>query len=216
MRVFAAPLLLACALAPAAAQTPNTPPPAQEGGPGLAVVKHSWSKERINWEADPFGGPNENFDQMRARARNERRVLEARSGGNQIEAGKAEREARADSANIERLRAAKPARYGFLYKFTLRNDGARPVKAVEWDYVFTDAATGQELGRRRFAGGEKIGPGKKKEFAFFIPAPPTRTISADALDRKERVGLAEEVVVIGVLYEDGTVWRPEQEGQRRQ
>ena len=212
MRVFAALLLLACAHA--AAQTPATPPPALREGPGLAVVKHSWSKERIDWEADPFGGPNENFDQMRARARNERRILEAKAGGNQIEASKAEREARADSANMARMRAAKPARYGFLYKVTLRNDGARAVKAVEWDYVFTDAATGQVVGLHQFAGEGKIAPGKKKEFSFFIPSPPARTVSADALNSREREGLAEEVVVVRVLYDDGADWqRPGREGR---
>ena len=203
MRFLSALLFLACSCAAAAAQTPEPQPAA----PGLVVVKHSWSKERINWEGDPFGGPNENFDQMRGRMRNERRVLDAKAGGNQIEVNKAEREARADAANLERVRAKPPARYGFMYRVTLQNGGAKAVRAVEWDYVFTDAATGQEVGRRQFASDEKIAPGKKKEFAFFVSAPPAQTISADALNRKERDGLAEEVVVVRVLYEDGTQWR---------
>ena len=41
---------------------------------GVEVVKSSWSKIRIGWERDPFGGPLENFDEMRSRVRNERRV----------------------------------------------------------------------------------------------------------------------------------------------
>jgi hypothetical protein len=201
-------LLLACACASAGAQSPPAPAtPSAAAEPGLAVVKFSWSKERLNWEGDPFGGPNENFDQMRGRVRSERRVLEAKAGGNQIEVNKAEREARADAANVERLRAKPPARYGFLYKLTVRNDGARAVTAVDWDYVFTDAATREELGRHRFASEERIAPGRKKEFAFFVPSPPTQTISADALNRREREGLAEGVVLVRVLYEDGAVWR---------
>lgn len=206
MRVLTTLLFLACAFAPAPARA-QAPPAAAAAPPDLAVVKYGWSKERINWEGDPFGGPNENFDQMRVRVRNEKRILDAKGGGNQIELNRVEREARADSANIERLRAQPHARYGFMYKLTLRNNGARAVREVEWDYVFTDAATGQELGRHQFAGAEKIGPGKKREFSYFIPSPPTRTVSADALNRKEREGLAEQVVVVRVLYEDGTVWQ---------
>ena len=38
----------------------------------LEVVKFNWAKERIGWERDPFGGPIENFDETRARQRNER------------------------------------------------------------------------------------------------------------------------------------------------
>src|SRR3954464_1880816 len=119
MRALFALLFLACSCAAAFAQTPEPPPVADAHG--LAVVKHSWSKERLNWEGDPFGGPNENFDQMRVRMRNEKRILDAKAaGGNQVELNKVEREARADSANIERMRAKGPARYGFLYKTTLR------------------------------------------------------------------------------------------------
>ncbi len=204
MRVMFALLFLACSCA-AFAQTRESPPTADAHG--LAVVKYSWSKERLNWEGDPFGGPNENFDQMRVRMRNEKRILDAKSaGGNQVELNKVEREARADSANIERMRAKGPARYGFLYKATLRNGGARAVKSVDWDYVFTDAATGEELGRHEFTGEGRIGPGKSKEFSFFIPRPPTLRVSAYALDKKERDGLNEQVVLVRILYEDGAVW----------
>ena len=41
---------------------------------GVEVVKASWSKIRIGWERDPFSGPLENFDEMRSRVRNERRI----------------------------------------------------------------------------------------------------------------------------------------------
>src|ERR1044071_3993965 len=207
MRVLTALLLLACTFAPARAQEEAQGPRPAADPPDLAVVKFGWSKERLNWERDPFGGPNESFDQMRVRMRNEKRILDAKAGGSSIELNKVEREARADSANIERMRAEPPARYGFMYKLTLQNNGARAVKEVEWDYVFTDAATGQEVGRHQFAGGEKIAPGKKREFSYFIPSPPARTVSAQALNRKEREGLAERVVLVRVLYEDGTVWQ---------
>ena len=52
--------------------------------PGVEVLKSSWSKIRIGWERDPFSGPLENFDEMRSRARNERRVA---VGGGERAAG---------------------------------------------------------------------------------------------------------------------------------
>jgi hypothetical protein len=208
MRLLTALLFLACTSAYAPAQTASPPPPQAAEEHSLAVVKYGWSKERLNWEGDPFGGPNENFDQMRVRVRNEKRILDAKAGGSSIELNKVEREARADAANIERIRAKAPARYGFVYKVTLENKGGRAVREVDWDYVFLDAATRQELGRHQFTSGAKLAPGKRKEFSFFLPSPPTQTISADALNRKEREGLAEEIVVVRVLYEDGTVWKP--------
>lgn len=175
----------------------------------LVVLKYSWSKERLNWEGDPFGGPNENFDQLRVRMRNEKRIMDAKNGGNQVELNKVEREARADSANIERIRAQTPARYGFLYKTSFRNTGGKTIRGMDWDYVFSDAATNQVIGRIELGSDQKIEPGKKKDFAFFIPTPPTRTISVHALNGKERQGLTEQVVLMRVVYADGSVWQRE-------
>ena len=196
-------LLFLCPCAAARAQAAPAGG-ASQGPPDLSVVKYSWSKERINWEGDPFGGPVESFDDMRRRRADERRVERARAAGNIGEANKVEREMR--SEQVIKSRAPAPPRYAFLYKATVRNAGGRTVKELDWDYVFFDAATGQELGRRMFASDEKIGPGKSKELSFTISSPPTQRISAQALDRREREGLSEQVVIVRILYDDGTVW----------
>jgi hypothetical protein len=172
---------------------------------GLSVVKFSWGKERVNWERDPFGGPIENFDEMRVRARNEKRIDDAKRGGS-AEVDRIKREARADSVILERARQKGPPRYGFRYKVSVRNDSAKAVKELDWDYVFNDAATNEELGRHQFTSAERLAPGKSKEFSFFIPTPPALRISAYALDKKERDGLNEQIIIVRILYEDGTVW----------
>ena len=212
MRVSSALLFLACAFAPAPAQTqaPAPPPPSQQQAapPDLAVVKFGWSKERINWERDPFGGPVENFDEMRVRARNEKRIDDAKRGGGSPDVDRIRREARADSAILQAARNSRgPARYGFRYKVSVKNEGAKAVREIDWDYVFNDAATHEELGRHQFTSAERVGPGKGREFSFFIPTPPALRVSAHDLGRKERDGLEERVVVVRVLYEDGTEWR---------
>ena len=196
--------LAALAAAVVCAQT-RQPAAPQSGAPGVAVVKFGWDKERVNWERDPFGGPVENFEEMRVRARNEKRIDDAKRGGGG-DVDRIRREARADAALLELARRKGPPRYGFRYKLSVRNDGAKAVKELDWDYVFTDAATGEELGRHEFTSEGRIGPGKSKEFSFFIPRPPTLRVSAYALDKKERDGLGEQIVLVRILYEDGAVW----------
>jgi len=186
--------------AAAAAQSPATP-----ATPGVVVVKHTWSKERINWESDPFGGPVENFDDVRRRQADQRRIERARASGNTAEAAKVEREMR--SEQVIKARPPAPPRYAFLYKISVRNEGAKAVKEFDLDYVFTDAMTGEQVGRREFTGVEKIAPGKGKELSFMTPAAPAQRISVYALDKKERAGLNEQVVIVRVLYEDGTEWK---------
>jgi hypothetical protein len=189
------------------AQTQQQPaPPRADASGGVAVVKFGWEKERVNWERDPFGGPVENFEEMRVRARNEKRIDDAKRGGGQ-DVDRIRREARADSALLEIARQKGPPRYGFRYKLSVHNDGAKAVKELDWDYVFTDAATGDEIGRHKFTSEGRVSPGKAREFSFFIPNPPTLRVSAYALDKNERASLGEQIVLVRILYEDGTTWQ---------
>lgn len=202
-------LLLASFAAAADAQSPavaaaNADAPAPSAS-GVEVIKYSWSKDRIAWESDPFGGAVESFDDIRRRNADVRRIERARATGNAAEAAKIEREMR--SEQVIKSRPPKPPRYAFTYKLSVRNTGQKAIKEIDWDYVFFDAATGQELDRREFTGVEKIAPGKSKELVFLVGTPPTNKISAHALGKNERTGLREEVVLVRVLYEDGTVWQ---------
>jgi hypothetical protein len=182
--------------------------PTQSAATELEVVKFSWSKERLNWQQNPFGGPNENFHEMQFRSRSEKRVSDAKRGGNSAEISKAEKEAKADAAIIQAQRQdAGPPRYGFIYKTTVKNSSLKKIKEIDWDYVFFDAITGEELGRREFSSVSSIAPGKSKELSFMVPTPPTKRISVYSLDRKERAGIQEQIVIVRIIYEDDTVWQ---------
>ncbi|MDQ2920961.1 MAG: DUF2393 domain-containing protein [Acidobacteriota bacterium] len=172
----------------------------------VVVLKFSWNRERIGWEKDPFSGPLENFDEMRARSRNERRILDAKKGGSSIEVDKLKREARADEAIIAKQHQNTRARYGFVYKVSLKNSGSKPIKSIDWDYVFFDTPTRNERGRRQFTSEEKIAPGKTREMRFFIPSPPTQAISVSSLNKNERQGLGESVLIVRIEYSDGSIW----------
>lgn len=174
---------------------------------GLEVVRFGWSKERIGWQNDPFRGPIENFDEMRARTRNEKRISDAKRGGGSADADRIRREARADAANIATQHKNTPSRYVFIYKTTVRNFSNKTIKSIDWDYIFVDGATETELGRQQFTSEEKIGAGKSKELSVTITKPPTQTISLTALNNNERDGLIGHVIVVRVDYADGTSWQ---------
>jgi hypothetical protein len=174
--------------------------------PEIELVKFSWSKERLNWERNPFGGPNENFHQMQFRSRSEKRVSDAKRS-NSAEISKLEKEAKADAVIVESAnQTTAPPRYYFMYRASMKNLSTREIKEIDWDYVFLDALTGDELDRRQFTSVQNIGPGKQKELVFSLATPPTRRISVNALDRKERAGIGERVVIVRVTYADGSVW----------
>jgi hypothetical protein len=203
MKVYA--LLLSLLVVPIAsnAQTssPSTTPSEVE------VVKFSWSKERLNWEQNPFNGPNENFHEMQYRARAEKRVSDAKKSGTAGQQSSAERDLKVDAAIVQAGRQRTgPARYYFIYKASLKNSSTRQIDEIDWDYVFIDSATGLELGRHQFTSTKAIPPGKSKEVSFMLSAPPTKRISVYALDKQERSGIADKVVVVRVKYSDGSVW----------
>jgi hypothetical protein len=167
---------------------------------GVEVIKSSWSKVRIGWERDPFAGPLENFDEMRARARNERRV--AQGGGE-----RAKREAKADEANLEKQRQKNPPKYYFVYKAKIKNTHTAAITQIDWDHVFYERGTDNEMGRQEFTSDEQIGPGKTKEVTVTITSPPTRTVSVTSLNLEERDRLTEKIIIIRVKYADGYIWQ---------
>ena len=189
------------------AQVANAQTTASESA-DVQLVKFSWSKERLNWEGNPFGGPNGNFHEMQFRARAEKRITDAKRS-NSPEASKIEKEAKADIAIVEASnnKPSKPPRYYFFYRASVKNVSAKAITEIDWDYVFFDSATGDELDRRQFTSVHNIGPGKQKELVFQLPTPPTRRISVHALDKKERSGIDERVVIVRVKYADGSEWQ---------
>ena len=130
--------------------------------PDVKVVKYSWSKERVGWERDPFSGPIENFDEMRVRTRNEKRIMDTKRGGSSVETGKAERDALTDQALTSAIHNAPPARYGFAYKVSFQNTGSKEITALDWDYVFYDLNSEEELGRREFGSERKDRSGENQ------------------------------------------------------
>lgn len=158
--------------------------------PDLQIVKYSWSKDRIDWERDLT--PAESYRETTYRIRNERRTgtpLEERDKISNREAQKEQ---------------TKPPRYAFTYKLKVNNTGTKTIKEIDWDYIFTDETTGEELGRREFTSVEKIGPGKRKELIVKASAAPASRVSVYSLGKNEEAGMVETVRITRLLYDDNT------------
>jgi hypothetical protein len=84
------------------------------------------------------------------------------------------------------------------YAVEVRNDGAKKIAWLSWNYVLREPGGRRESGRWEFVSPEKIGPGKTKTLRG-------RTRSADA--PVKGASQEERVEIRCVAYEDGTRWR---------
>lgn len=181
----------------------------------LLVIKFNWDKERIGWEQDPFSTSGGDFVAVRRRISEERQLERAKNGGNREEELRLTREVKLRREDEARARQAIPnQRYGFRYKLFVRNTGAKIIKTVDWDYLFFDSVTGEKLGHQQFTNDEKIHPGKEKTLEVFVPSPPARSISVQALNKKESERLFGQVILMRIVYADGSVWERPQEASR--
>ena len=94
----------------------------------------------------------------------------------------------------------------YVYSMKIKNDGARMIAAVAWDYVFIDKSSSHEVGRHQFLSYEKVAAGKTVTFKSQLRSPPTRVVQASN-ERAKHPQLAERAVVQCVLYADDSSWR---------
>lgn len=173
--------------------------------PDLEVLQASWSKDRIGWEQDPFIAAGETDDERRLRLRHEKRATDAKSRGSGL--NQYERDSRTDAEIKAAKRLTAPPRYVFVYELQVRNTGRQIVTTVFWDYVFYDAATKREVGRRQFISEQKINPGKKAQLRFVIRTPPALMISVHSLEKREMESIIGQVEILRIEYQDGSVWK---------
>jgi hypothetical protein len=207
MKIIKALFLVACLSAVAPARQEPVPQEPAQGPPDVTVLKSSWVREMIpGWERTPTSA--ESFDVMVARVASEQRVQRERNSGRRGAAARAEDESRVyEKANTENAtKSAKPSRFGYRYKISIRNHSQKAIKLVDWDYVFLDPITQAEIERHQFTSEEKVGPGKEKSLSVFKLAPPTRTINAKASDKSDAPPYVERIILVRVEYADGTVW----------
>lgn len=94
----------------------------------------------------------------------------------------------------------------YVYQVKFKNTGDKAIKTLTWDYVFSEPGTQNEVGRHRFVSKVNISPGKTKNLVMRTGSPPTGSINAKNAGKKLREQYAEQVVVQGIQYADGSVW----------
>jgi len=192
-----------------AAQQPRQLPGAQVPA-DAAVGTFSWRKERLpGWEKESLGSSVETYEAMKARVDNERRIQLARNAGNKAELGRRESAAKMlEDASLPKdsQRVQRP-RDGYRYKVLLTNTGSKTIRIIDWDYIFLDPDTGEEVARHQFTSQETIKPGKSKEVSVLYLIPPVKTVSAGMLSKKDPMPFTEQVVIARIQYSDGSSWQ---------
>lgn len=169
-------------------------PPTEQSRPAVEVLKFGWSKELVGWEKDPFKRPIESYQDMQKKGDTTRRQ-DARRTVNAEENIKAHQK---DST-----------RAGFRYKVTLKNNSAKTIKSVDWDYIFFDPAGASVIGHHQFTSEEKIEPGKTKQLSVVTFSPPVPAVDVNESKSKALESAKANVVIMRIEYTDGAVWEPQ-------
>lgn len=97
--------------------------------------------------------------------------------------------------------------YFYDYTAKIRNDGAKEIKGMIWEYVLRDPVSKKVLGRHRFYSYEKVGANKNATLRGRSSSPPSKVVSAGGLEKDARSPYDERAEVKCVMYADGSWWR---------
>ena len=172
------------------------PPPETNGE--LAVLKYSWARERVNWDREeniiPRGIPSRVITQKSDKPLEQQKKEVADRKSARLEA-------------TETAQTAEDPNIRYTYSVTVRNDSAKKIIEIDWDYIFLDAKTGEEIGRRQFTSGDKIEVGKTKKLLAQVAAPPTHRVDINQTGKSEKTAMTENVVIVRILYQDKSEWK---------
>jgi hypothetical protein len=179
---------------------------AQDAETPVAVVKFSWSKERIH--PLPSVASLASQDELIHQSRREQQLAVARNAHDTGTKAKLETQiSNHQNAKAEAQQTELP-RDGYRYKVTIRNESEKTIKSVDWDYLFIEPITKQELARHQFTSDETIKSGKSKELSVLYLIPPVKTVDVRSLRKKDSTPpFIEQVIVARVQFADGSVWQ---------
>jgi hypothetical protein len=94
----------------------------------------------------------------------------------------------------------------YVYSIELTNNGAKPIKAIAWNFVFGDPANKTELLVLTLASLQKIDVKQKKTLQFTTHLAPPKVISAAALGKDKLSPFTQTVIIQCVLLIDNSTW----------
>jgi len=95
----------------------------------------------------------------------------------------------------------------YVYSVELQNDGAKPIKAVLWDYIITDSSSNEELGRHNFVSFDRVGRNSSRSLKAKSRVSPSRIVTVQDLPPPGNSTVIDRVFLRCVVYDDGTVWQ---------
>ena|ERR1044071_9455058 len=170
----------------ASAQTPQAPP--TPDGPGLTLGRPDWSSVSVNVTSVSTAGGGRGGGGYGNRYSVDYQPHMAQALANAYPSSTVSSSSSVGGAR--RLRHASVA---------LTNDGAKTVKSVRMDFVFTDPSTGAEVNRIHHRSRKTLRPGES--------ATTTKEVMGSARHRRGD-GMQLSVELTEVVYADGSVWRP--------
>jgi hypothetical protein len=211
--VFSPLLLLLCVTTVASAQSPA---PTADAPTGVSVLKYNWRNMtyRPGWDDPSSSAASQGVEDLRTLPSQDLGTSRTATPLGVAARRPRERSSEATTAPQGRpteITASPPSgpssrREQYNYQAQIRNDGEGTIEAVDWEYVFLDASTGDELARHRFQTFRRARPGKSLTLVGTSVAPPSRVVSAASQGGK-RGAFAERIVVKCVAYADGTMRR---------
>jgi hypothetical protein len=178
---------------------------AQAGGSDVVVLKCSWQKERIR--PRPSLAPLASQDELIQQSQREQQLAAAKNVGDRGKVAKLETQISNHQKATAQASQTELPRDGYRYNMTLQNDSVKTIKSIDWDYLFLDPITQQELAHHQFTSDETIKPGKRKEVSVLYLIPPLKTIPVQTLNKKNPTRISEQVVVVRIQYSDGSFWQ---------
>lgn len=167
----------------------------------LNVLKHSWHKDFVGLRANsnPLQ-PNEDLIQQ---TRAEKQVIRDRDyrSPNQTT------EIPMPVPGPRPIPPDSKAREVYVYKATVKNNGAKRIKAVDWEFQFLHPETQEVLGSRRIISRVKLSPGKTEVLKAQLFQSPTHIVWANQLGKKYSDQFKEQVIIHRIVYADGSTWQ---------
>lgn len=181
------------------AQTPTTINPTD-----LQVVKMSWKREtRPAREAYP---KTEKRVEEELPSKGAQPAQSSRSTERKEQTSVYDNVTRPGQAVEDMWPSTGPLVSGYLYQITVRNSGQKEIKAVNWQYIFTDSLDQSIVTRHQFQSRAKIAPGKEVKLSRFSVAAPTQVVNAKAVANNPGQPYSEQVLITRIEYMDGSVW----------
>lgn len=181
------------------AQTPANP----SDPSGITVVKHSWQKEVFVPALfdDPMS-PNQEQVNLRRQQRLIKRANTARIGSGQSPLPQPTRD-----INIVNREIPEGPSINYIYEAKIRNESAKTIKLIIWEYLVFDPHSLDLVGRHAFYDDSRIRPGKAVSLVGYTSSPPNMILRADKIGKGPVDKYQERVIITRVEFEDGTFWQ---------